>query len=275
MDEFSEKWYIEELSEIYYIINGISDNMMTYPNVNIGSRGAYFTYGQSLVALEGTLRTIDFCCKREYFSDAFLLTRKYRDDLMQYLYVSNIISNSKSCKETSERTKDEEAVESWMYNILDKKEMKSIRKKYFQTFKYKDKLNENKGVKDMFEKYFSEIWLKTDRTLNNHVHGNGLKYIYRNGFSIYDEDEAKKELISTIQDITSLFLAFISMTEARMLQASDFRDAMECNIIPEQGSERRVMGVVLGYMYEKFPEIDQNLLNYIQSYNSDGMIFVE
>ena len=40
-----------------------------------------------------TLETIDFCCYRDAYSDAYTLLRKCRDDLMQYLFVLNVIQN--------------------------------------------------------------------------------------------------------------------------------------------------------------------------------------
>ena len=40
-----------------------------------------------------TIETIDFCCHRDAYSDAYTLLRKCRDDLMQYLFVLNVIQN--------------------------------------------------------------------------------------------------------------------------------------------------------------------------------------
>lgn len=49
--------------------------------------------GETMMSICRTLETIDFCCNREAYSDAYTLIRKYRDDLMQYLFVLNVIQN--------------------------------------------------------------------------------------------------------------------------------------------------------------------------------------
>lgn len=49
--------------------------------------------GETMMSICKTLETIDFCCNRDAYSDAYTLLRKCRDDLMQYLFVLNVIQN--------------------------------------------------------------------------------------------------------------------------------------------------------------------------------------
>lgn len=49
--------------------------------------------GRKRTASENTIKSIDFCCQRGYFSDAFTLARKYRDDVIQYIFVAQIVEN--------------------------------------------------------------------------------------------------------------------------------------------------------------------------------------
>lgn len=89
----NERCQIAELDEIAMILMGISDNMFSGPSVSISSRGTYFLQGESITASENTIKSIDFCCQRGYFADAFTLARKYRDDIIQYVFVAQIVEN--------------------------------------------------------------------------------------------------------------------------------------------------------------------------------------
>ena len=106
-----------------------------------------------------TLETIDFCCYRDAYSDAYNLLRKCRDDLMQYLFVLNVIQNKHGLTDeeaekftinsesmmkmieldvsilvSGERKTDAElAMEKWIYNVLESSENKEDRKKFFDT----------------------------------------------------------------------------------------------------------------------------------------------
>lgn len=89
----NEGCQIAELDEIAMILMGISDNMFSGPSVSISDRGTYFLQGESITASENTIKSIDFCCHRGYFADAFTLARKYRDDIIQYVFIGQIVEN--------------------------------------------------------------------------------------------------------------------------------------------------------------------------------------
>ena len=67
--------------------------MFSDPSISASSRGTYFLQGESITASENTIKSIDFCCQRGYFADAFTLARKYRDDIIQYIFVAQIVEN--------------------------------------------------------------------------------------------------------------------------------------------------------------------------------------
>ena len=91
--ENNEGCKIAELDEIAMILMGISDNMFSGPSVSVSGRGTYFLQGESITASENTIKSIDFCCHRGYFADAFTLARKYRDDIIQYVFIGQIVEN--------------------------------------------------------------------------------------------------------------------------------------------------------------------------------------
>ena len=113
-----------------------------------------------------TIEVIDFCCDRKAYSDGYTLIRKFRDDLMQYLFILHVIQNKHglSDKEFEEyplepefilevinknieilingerKSKAELAMEKWIYDELDKLENIKDRKEFFGTSKYKSYL---------------------------------------------------------------------------------------------------------------------------------------
>ena len=214
-----DKCKTEELENIAMILSGISDNMFSAPSVSVSNKGTYFLSGESIIASENTIKSIDFCCQRGYFADAFTLARKYRDDVIQYIFLTQIIDNMSriSDEEVKEycgkdlsvgnllqviekslnilrdgtnKTDIEIAVELWIYGSLEEEKHFTERKKFFDTAKYIGKLTEDTLIKELMEKYLKDIWKKTDRTLNNYVHGNGYHYIVDN-YSSYNYRERK------------------------------------------------------------------------------------
>lgn len=110
------------------------------------------------------------------YSDAYTLLRKCRDDLMQYLFVLNVIQNKHGLTDeeaekfninsesmmkmieldvsilvSGERKTDAElAMEKWIYNVLESSENKEDRKQFFDTSKYKSYLVSNNEKVNIF-----------------------------------------------------------------------------------------------------------------------------
>lgn len=69
------------------------------------------------------------------------------------------------------KNKTELAMESWMYNDLKLDEHSGMRRKFFDTSKYKDYLmSSNQYVDYIMENFLGTIWKSEDRKLNNYVH---------------------------------------------------------------------------------------------------------
>ena len=209
-----------------------------------------------------TLETIDFCCNRDAYSDAYTLLRKYRDDLMQYLFVLNVIQNKHGLTDeeaekftinsesmmkmieldvsilvSGERKTDAElAMEKWIYNVLESSENKEDRKQFFDTSKYKSYLvSNNEKVKYIFENFLVDKWLREDRKLNNYVHANGIRFVMDNYVYQNKKEDKDKELIETLQNITDIFLSLLSVIDSIKFHSSDYLDALEMGMKPQEG----------------------------------------
>lgn len=157
MDE-EYKFNNSELENIWYIFVALSDITFSKPEVSLGKQGRYALSCEIMMSAMNTITSIDFCMNRSAYADAYTLVRKLRDDLMQYLFILNVIKNMKKTPNIDNdvgvedlfsdvdklwtiinrdiqflisgagKSVAELAMESWMYNELEKKKMQSIEK---------------------------------------------------------------------------------------------------------------------------------------------------
>lgn len=292
------KFNSKEIENVWRIFICLSDSTFSSVDVSYGKKGPYVLSGQTMMSICNTLETIDFCCYRNAYSDAYTLIRKIRDDLMQYLFVLNVIRNEHGLtdEETKEFTMDadsmmkmieldvsilisgerktdaELAMEKWIYNVLESSENNKDRKQFFDTSKYKSYLvSNNEKVKYIFENFFVDKWLGEDRKLNNYVHANGIRFVMDN-YIYQDKKENKdKELIETLQNITDIFLSLLSVIDSIKFRSSNYLDALEMGMKPQEESQYWVCPIIVEYMNERF---DKKLLQYIQDNEGNGMQFM-
>ena len=204
MEDTNYKFNSQDIENIWYIFFCLADSTFSSVEVSYGKKGPYMLSGDTMMSICKTLETIDFCCNRDAYSDAYTLLRKCRDDLMQYLFVLNVIQNihsltyeeaekftinSESIMKmieldvsilvSGERKNDAElAMEKWIYNVLESSENKEDRKQFFDTSKYKSYLvSNNEKVKYIFDNFLVDKWMREDIQLNNYVHANGIRYV--------------------------------------------------------------------------------------------------
>ena len=174
---------------------------------------------------------------------------------------------------SGERKTDAElAMEKWIYNVLEKPENAGDRKKFFDTSKYKSYLvSNNEKVKYIFNNFLVEKWKKEDRKLNNYVHTNGIRYLTNN--YIYQDKKVQKdkELVETLKSITDIFLSLLSIIDSIKFHSSDYLDALEMDMEPQEGSQYWVCPIIVEYMNDRF---DRELLQYIQDNEGHGMQFL-
>lgn len=292
------KFNSKEIENVWRIFICLSDSTFSSVDVSYGKKGPYVLSGQTMMSICNTLETIDFCCYRNAYSDAYTLIRKIGDDLMQYLLVLNVIRNEHGLtdEETKEFTMDadsmmkmieldvsilisgerktdaELAMEKWIYNVLESSENNKDRKQFFDTSKYKSYLvSNNEKVKYIFENFFVDKWLGEDRKLNNYVHANGIRFVMDN-YIYQDKKENKdKELIETLQNITDIFLSLLSVIDSIKFRSSNYLDALEMGMKPQEESQYWVCPIIVEYMNERF---DKKLLQYIQDNEGNGMQFM-
>ena len=150
IEDTNYKFNSQDIENIWYIFFCLADSTFSSVDVSYGKKGPYMLSGETMMSIGKTLETIDFCCYRDAYSDAYTLLRKCRDDLMQYLFVLNVIQNKHGLTDeeaekftinsesmmkmieldvsilvSGERKTDAElAMEKWIYNVLESSENK-------------------------------------------------------------------------------------------------------------------------------------------------------
>ena len=89
--DMNYKFYYHEIEDIWYIFFCLSDTTSSSIELSYGKKGPYMLSCETMMSICKTLETIDFCCRRNAYSDGYTLIRKFRDDLMQYLFILNVI----------------------------------------------------------------------------------------------------------------------------------------------------------------------------------------
>lgn len=93
LEDANYKFNYHDIENVWYIFFCLSDTTFSSIELSYGKKGAYILSCETMMSICKTLETIDFCCYRNAYSDAYTLIRKFRDDLMQYLFVLNVIQN--------------------------------------------------------------------------------------------------------------------------------------------------------------------------------------
>lgn len=289
------KFKNKKIENIWSIFSVLSDtSSFVY---STGNKGGYSVSCETMMSILNTLTSIDFCCCIKGFSDAYTLIRKYRDDLMQYLFILYVTKNLhclndeefKACpldadsikkmreayynylKSNERKNEDHLAMEAWMYNDLDKAINKKYRKEYFGASKYKKYLmSKDKRIDYLMKKILDPLWKNSDRILNNYVHANGKKYLTDN-FRCYEPIKRMSELIELLQNITIIFISLLAIIDSTIMMSSDYIDFLDMNEQPPEGCQYYVCPCIQEYMNKN---LSKDLLSYLQDNENHGMQFI-
>ena len=261
IEDTNYKFNSQDIENIWYIFFFLADSTFSSVDVSYGKKGPYMLSGETMMSICKTLETIDFCCYRDAYSDAYTLLRKYRDDLMQYLFVLNVIQNKHGLT-------DEEAEK---FTINSESMMKMIELDVSILVSGERKTDAELAMEKWIYNVLESSENKEDRKLNNYVHANGIRFVMDN-YIYQDKKENKdKELIETLQNITDIFLSLLSVIDSIKFHSSDYLDALEMGINPQEGSQYWVCPIIVEYMNDRF---DKELLQYIQNNEGNGMQFM-
>ncbi len=299
----TDTFFNKGIEEIDSLLDIIGSNFSSMIMATVTKKRTFFIRGEILLCAQNTLKSIDYCCSQGFFSDAYVLARKYRDDLMLYLFLVDTVDkqngkgdeeNPVSCKDLTEEEfvqmvmktieelynnerKDirELVVGSWLRGEL-RTEYDKIRKDYFAAAKYVQNLIKNSYVKEAYNRFFKAVWEEVDTILNNYTHVNSPQYVLANICSNRSEqNELCKSLEHILHQITVIFLSMLILIHPQAIMSGEYEDYLDFGVIPPDGAQYRVASGVIDYIHAHFDNIDSQLCKYLNDHNKYNMKILE
>lgn len=242
-----------------------------------------------------TLRSIKICCSIGSFSDANILIRKLRDDLVQYVYILNITTLRKPFNEEDLKglksdspenfadsilklrfnhnlTDDEKAVSAWFSNTVSDLATPIKRKLEFEN--YMKVLKQNQRIGQVLNDYnLQEYWEFLRKKLNDYVHNNGKQFSAQNNLKA-----THKSLGTHLQNISirasyisSFFIVVLLMVESSLISSTEYIDHLDCGIEPPEDSQYSVASFIQDFIDTKVSKLHPELKQYLKDNNNNGM----
>lgn len=295
----TDAFYNKGIEEIDSLLDIIGLNFSSMIMATVTKKRTFFIRGEILLCAQNTLKSIDYCCSQGFFSDAYVLARKYRDDLMLFLFLIDTVDkeNGKkdeekpiSCKDLTEEEfiqmalkfiqeyynnesedKRELIVGSWLRGELIT-EYNQARKEFFAAAKYIQNLRKDPCVEEAYNLFFKDVWEKIGTILNNYTHVNSPKYILAN---IHSNQSKQKELYKTLEhilhQITAIFLSMLILIHPQAIMSGAYEDYLDSGVVPPDGAQYWVASGVIDYIHAHFDNIDSQLCKYLNDHNKYNM----
>lgn len=221
-----------------------------------------------LTSTQNTLSNILFIINNWGFADSFSLLRKVYDDLILSLLILKYIVDDNMDKKVNAIIID------FIKNSLidNQGNLKSDYKYEFESKKFIIELCKNTQLKECYDKFFLPKKKQINRFLNNHVHTNGLQYVINNIEKLNYTSNIHDDLLNSVNYIAkyeaNLFIAFSILLQPNCIMSSDYIDALDCGIQPEDGTQYFVASGIQDYMTK---HMKPSLVTYLKVNNRYGM----
>jgi len=279
--------FFKSFSELLFhngrIISFTTDSSIHYLNTSL------------LDSASQTLRSIKLCCSIGCFSDANTLIRKFRDDLIQYIYVLSIIDarnpfieddlqnlkidnpeefvdSFSSIRINSILTDEEKAVTAWFSNTVSDLP-KSIRRK-LEFENYLKTIKQNSKISHILEQYnLQNYWETLRKRLNDYVHNNGVRFSTHNSIRVNDKnlDVHLKNINTRTFYIASFFIVALLMVDSSLIASTDYIDYLDCNLEPPEASQYFVANFIQHFIDTRITKLHPELKQYLIENNNYKM----
>lgn len=237
----------------------IVDNVFSSPIVFASGGVVWYDWAENISGTQRTIYTIDFAYSHNLISDAAVLLRKFRDDLLQSLYLQLLIKkHSPLFDDKNSLSNDSSILLHWFQSELTNSE----KDKAIKTSVYKTRLSENNSfVKALFDSndFLKSEWTEVDRVLNSYMHGNGIKYFIDN----ISPNRSKEYFVQLFNDVMEIYLSILILENPILLHSSDYGDYFELGMEPPLGSQYWVAPIAVDYLDEYIRKHNKKLYDYL------------
>ena len=256
-----EDWYEDIMGQFKEVEKFVSNmGWLTFGRDYLLCGEKCFSLQNIIVSLELTAGSIASCVENAVFADAAILLRKYRDDLFFYLYISLYNRQQKQGMPSAEKMARN--ISKWLNNGLKNFDFK---KDVLKT------IEEDATFNELFQEYDINGSLRhIGRQLNDFVHAN--KYnCYNRNINAYSTDELKihaEDVVSNMLYLTVCFVVLLILVSPLSVMASDYIDALDCNMVPPENSEYWVAPFVEKFLSKNAKLIDDNCYGYLKNHTT-------
>lgn len=176
-------------------------------------------------SLQGTLDSMRMLLRAGMMNDAYALVRKFHDAAVINAYTAQYLKSHFSFEQMIV-----ERIDGWRSGKVELPRFKTM----LNYLKRADSLAALNRVLDSDQRYE-----QLRERCNEHVHFNYYRYMLMNIKEIYLDGRVQilGQLRRDLRDIVVLHLAYVFSINPAYMAASDYIDALECDIEPEDGSQ--------------------------------------
>lgn len=215
---------IESIVEMRKILNDLYDFLNSYSyhqfdkdyTLHINEDKTFsFSVNFILSSAVKTLLSIDAVLEYANISDAYILARRYREDLFYYLLLQ--ARTSEDIFEASKKNATNKIIDQWVYN---KQKDISFNKDVLKT------LSLNKQIANFITKYnMKDKMDKINKKLNDFVHWNGVDFYNR--YHTHNLQEHLNDLHEILIYLTTSFVYLNAILKPVSIMSSDYIDYLE------------------------------------------------
>ena len=220
-------------------------------------RNKVFSLQTVMTSVEFTLGHIYHCCEYACLADANTLTRKYRDDLFFYLYLT--VYNSSRNLGYSSKALDimENNIDAWLADGLRDLHIGDVLKAIASMKKLRN-ASQKYNLKSSFD-------IIRDR-LNNFVHSNGRSFYNQNALAYQNNglEEELNKIVNDVKFITTTFMFLLVLCSPGLVMSPDYVDYLDCQMEPPDGSQYWVAPFIEKFFHDNIQCIDDTCLKYLR-----------
>lgn len=250
---------ISKIDELTDYFQSLSD-LVTYNGHTfflVSKEKKFYMKTELIDSVVNTLLSIKLLFEHGHFSDTNVLIRKFRDDLLLYLYLIEVADRHSILITQAKRVKHENNAVKWMEDTLDNLHMSDI-------LIY---LMENNQVNVVIEKHkLRDSWEKINSNLNSFVHANGREFSRLNYRPLTDINikNSSKDIVYKLNYISAVFMVLLILIRPSLVSSSDYVDALTEGMSPVEESQYEVAPFIHEFIDNVIVKIHPNLKNFLK-----------
>lgn len=221
--EYTEHRIFSELEQYADFYDQLSMSVMSF--VTMGTNEVLNIDTHSYSSIQGTIESIKAILLNRRINDAFALLRKYHDSVVINVYVDVYLEDHVNLKNFVVET-----INNWVKG-------EATLPRYKSMSKY---VKDADNLQPITQLLFSDDRYNRIRNrCNDHMHYNFYQYVVLNDSRIHTPHHAKwlDRLSIDLRDLFVLHFAYVFWLHDHYMMSSDYVDALECSMQPEEGSQ--------------------------------------